>query len=557
MTTTTPTRSGYRRPLLWSRLLSATGRSALPPRTCESGYEPDLEIDLDDVTLLADHYAPLVEEPRPTLLVRTPYGRRFPWGHFLGVHLAERGYHVALVSTRGTAGSGGTFRPFRDDVADAPGVVAWLRRQDWFDGRLATIGPSYLGYTQLALAADPPPELKALVLLSPAAVPVAAAWTNGVFALQSALVAGSLVETSSHGLLASSRAALRLARRLDRAGRGQPLIESYRTATGGRAELFEAYLEHHDPDEPFWAGTDLRDDVTRPDAPVLLVSGWWDVLLDQTLDLHARLVAARREPRLLLGPWTHTSMVERAGWPVVLPEVLAFLRRHVDGEDVAVPASAVRVHVGRDGWRDLDAWPPPVEPEAWALGAGGSLSTSATPGPASVIRYDPRDPTPSAGGPVLGRDGGVADQRRVERRDDVLVHTSAPLTAPLEVLGSPRAELRLRIEGAGAHVVVRLCEVDVHGVSRNVTDGAVRVPAGAPAYGADGGEVVVPLSPAAHRFAEGHRVRVHVAAAAFPRFARSTGTDEPAGGAVRLAPVTIEVMHDPGRPSLLVLPRPA
>ena len=170
-----------------------------------------------------------------------------------------------------------------------------------------------------------------------------------------------------------------------------------------------------------------------------------------------------------------------------------FLRRHVDGEDVAVPASAVRVHVGRDGWRDLDAWPPPVEPEAWALGAGGSLSTLATPGPASVIRYDPRDPTPSAGGPVLGRDGGVADQRRIERRDDVLVHTSAPLTAPLEVLGSPRAELRLRIEGAGAHVVVRLCEVDVHGVSRNVTDGAVRVPA-APGLRRRRRGVVVPLS---------------------------------------------------------------
>ena len=117
---------------------------------------------------------------------------------------------------------------------------------------------------------------------------------------------------------------------------------------------------------------------------------------------------------------------------------------------------------------------------------------------------------------MLGRDGGVADQRRVERRGDVLLFTSAPLTAPLEVLGSPRVELRLRIEGAGAHVVVRLCEVDVHGVSRNVTDGVLRVPAGDPAYGAGGGQVVVPLSPTAHRFAEGHRVRVHVAAAAFP-----------------------------------------
>ena len=42
--------------------------------------------------------------------------------------------------------------------------MAWLRQQDWFTGVLATIGPSYLGFTQWALAADPPPELRAMVV---------------------------------------------------------------------------------------------------------------------------------------------------------------------------------------------------------------------------------------------------------------------------------------------------------------------------------------------------------------------------------------------------------
>jgi putative CocE/NonD family hydrolase len=213
------------------------------------------------------------------------------------------------------------------------------------------------------------------------------------------------------------------------------------------------------------------------------------------------------------------------------------------------------VHVGGDGWRDLDAWPPPAEVEAWALGAGGSLSTTATPGAASVIRYDPRDPTPFAGGAVLGKDGGAADQQRVERRGDVLLFTSARLEAPVEVVGTPRADLQLRIDGAGADVVVSLCDVDVRGVSRNVTDGVLRVPAAHQAYGHGGGEVV-PLSPTAHRFAAGHRIRVHVAPAAFPRFARSTGTDEPVATAEGLAPVTIELRHDPGQASVLLLPRP-
>ena len=135
---------------------------------------------------------------------------------------------------------------------------------------------------------------------------------------------------------------------------------------------------------------------------MLLVSGWWDVLLDQTLDLHARLVAARREPRLLLGPWTHTSMVERAGWPVVLPEVLAFLRRHVDGEDVAVPVAAVRVHVGGDGWRELPAWRAAAG-RARGLGAGrGRVALDVGDAGPRV-----RDPLRPSGPDAVGRRPGA------------------------------------------------------------------------------------------------------------------------------------------------------
>ena len=63
-------------------------------------------------------------------------------------------------------------------AADGLATVAWLREQDWFTGVLATIGPSYLSYVQWALAADPPPELRAMVSqagIRPARVSVPAA----------------------------------------------------------------------------------------------------------------------------------------------------------------------------------------------------------------------------------------------------------------------------------------------------------------------------------------------------------------------------------------------
>ncbi len=555
MTSTPTTSTGrYGPPPLWSRLMSRLAARDAPPTPHQALMEPGLVIPAGDVTLVADHYAPATDVPCPTLLVRSAYGRGFPWGHLFGALFAQQGFHVLVVATRGTAGSGGEFRPFRDDVADAPAVVAWLREQPWFDGRLATIGPSYLGYTQLALAVDPPPELKAMVLLAPAARPGAAAWHQGVFRLQHALVIAASIDSYHRGFGAFTRSNARMALRLRRVTRAQPLLDGYRQGTAGRrVQLFEDMLTKG-PDDDSWAGTDLRDAVAVSGPATLLVTGWWDLLLDQTLDLYARAHAAGRAPRLLVGPWTHTTMVDRAGWPVVFPAVLAFLRETlaVEPPETAGAAAAdapsahlpVRVHVGGEGWQALTSWPPPAEERRWALLPDGVLDRGAQPPPGeqSVVRYDPADPPPSVGGELPAR-GGPVDNRRLEARRDVLVLTSEPLPEPLRVAGTVRARLDLQIAGDGAHVFVRLCDVDPAGTSRNVCDGIVAVEQGDAAYSPGGGLVTVELAPTAHCFTPGHRLRLQVSGAAFPRFARSTGTWEPIATATHLQPVTLTLRH--------------
>jgi uncharacterized protein len=118
----------------------------------------------DGAVLRADVYLPASAGPHPTVLMRSPYGRGAGFALPMAVPYAERGYAVVLQSVRGTFGSGGDFSPVINEEHDGQDTVAWLRGQEWFDGRLATLGPSYLGYTQWALALDPPPELKAMVL---------------------------------------------------------------------------------------------------------------------------------------------------------------------------------------------------------------------------------------------------------------------------------------------------------------------------------------------------------------------------------------------------------
>ena len=95
---------------------------------------------------------------------------------------------MIIQSCRGTGGSGGTFQPWRHERADGQATVAWLRQQDWFTGELATIGPSYLGYTQWALAADPPPELRAMIVQVGVSAPYPLCYPGGAFALENMLI---------------------------------------------------------------------------------------------------------------------------------------------------------------------------------------------------------------------------------------------------------------------------------------------------------------------------------------------------------------------------------
>ncbi len=140
-------------------------RWGLPPASNEVRVLRGVDVPMrDGATLRADVYLPTTTGPHPTVLLRSPYGRGAGFAFPMTVPYAERGYAVVLQSVRGTFGSGGEFTPVVNEEHDGQDTVAWLRGQEWFDGRLATLGPSYLGYTQWALALDPPPELKAMVL---------------------------------------------------------------------------------------------------------------------------------------------------------------------------------------------------------------------------------------------------------------------------------------------------------------------------------------------------------------------------------------------------------
>ncbi|WP_431936918.1 CocE/NonD family hydrolase [Micromonospora sp. RP3T] len=512
----------------------------------------------DGVTLRTDHYAPDLPGAA-CVLIRTPYGRGGPM-RLLGRLVAERGHHVVIQSCRGTYGSGGEFDPLVHERDDGLDTLDWLRRQPWWTGVFGMFGASYQGFVQWAVAAEAGDELRAMVAVVTASATRDSTYAGESFALDTVLTWAELLQAQTVPWLARQWELKRGQPRLVRALAHLPLVEADRVATGVTVPFFQEWLRHHTPGADYWRARVFGDRITEVRAPVAMVSGWQDIFLPAQLDDYARLRAAGVRPRLTVGPWTHGS----PGLLVAaLREGLDWFDEHLAGRPASPGAEAarapVRVHVGGvgGGWRDLPDWPPPGTPTRWHLRPGGGLSPAPpVGGPPDRIRYDPADPTPSLGGPLLvAQRAGAVDNRPVESRPDVLTYTGEPLDDPVEVIGPVHAEIHLRSELSYLDVFVRLCDVDRRGRSWNVCDGLVRVEPGRFSTGVSGVvRVPVTLWPTAYRFAPGHRLRLQVSGGAHPRWARNPGTGEPLGTAVTLRAGWREVVHDPEHPSVLLLP---
>ncbi|WP_179468864.1 CocE/NonD family hydrolase [Mycolicibacterium vinylchloridicum] len=505
----------------------------------------------DGAVLRATHYAP-VGAPLGTIMVRGPYGRSFPSSVIYAQLYAARGYHVLLQSVRGTFGSGGDFVPMVHEADDAADTVTWLREQPWFSGHLATIGASYLGFTQWALLSDPPPELAAAVITVGPHDFHASSWGTGSFSLNDFLGWSDSMAHQEEAMPRRLAFATRAARRLERATHGLPLGNAGRDLLGAGSPWYESWIEHPHGDDPFWETMRMTSALDRCDVPVLLISGWQDLFLEQTLMQYGRLRDRGVDVAMTLGPWAHSDMTTKAGGTVA-SETLSWLGAHLAGARTAPRRNPVRVYVAHHGWIDLPDWPPPTGEGVLYLQPGGRLAAAAPPDDAmpSTFRYDPADPTPTVGGRPLTQNSGYQDDSVLARRTDVLSFTSGPLDADLYVFGNPLVELAHEADIDHVDVFVRISEVDARGRSRNVSDGYQRLTE------ARTGPVRVELDAVAHRFPAGTQIRVLIAGGSHPRYARNLGTGEPVLTGRRMVPAVHTVHHGAGGLSKLILPASA
>jgi hypothetical protein len=542
----------------------------LPPARYEVGVETHLRVPMPDgITLEAEHYYPLAEGSFPTILIRTPYGlstdnpglnttaTNFPVQRFV-----ERGYHVIIQSVRGRFGSEGRWLPFFNEEADGRATIAWVAQQPWFNGSLGLFGGSYVGYTQWAVAADAPSCVKALVpSITTANLPGVMLPVDHTLALDTTArwTLVTLGPTFTPSALQNLWLLLPAGqdRYLAEAFQHLPLNEIDEAICGRPLDFYRDWLEHPTRSDPHWQPVDFRRKLDRITAPMHLITGWYDLFTRDQLADYQLLKAAGQRPYLTVGATNHMSM---GNFIANAQEGLAWFDAYLKNDPSHLRPHPVRICImgsGREAWREMDDWPPPAQEARYFLQSRQRLAIDQ---PAEVSLpdryiYDPGNPTPAIGGPLLSFSAGPHDQRSLESRSDVLIYTTEPLREEIEVIGSPRVELYVRSSLPHTDFVARLCDVQPDGRSINLCDGFVRLAPGQGEPQPDGSlKITIELWPTANCFRRGHRLRLHVCSGAHPRLSRNLGLGEPLATATEWRGSEQLIYHDAAHPSVLILP---
>jgi putative CocE/NonD family hydrolase len=353
---------------------------------------------------------------------------------------------------------------------------------------------------------------------------------------------------------------------------------------------FYREIIRHNRFDDFWKAYSMKEKYGEVETPAYFMTGWYDNLVHEEFKCfrgwttRARSPEARRLSKILVGPWRHAGMGSAAPFGDIdfgpeaqqdlIAEHLRWYDQRLRGLDTGIDDEPpVRIFVmGANDWRSESQWPPAhVQYRQVYLHSGGRANSRFGDGrldftlpdsePADTFDYDPRDPVPTHGGQSMFVDNtGPRDRRSIERRDDVLVYTTQPLPADLEVTGE--VELVLYAASSAPDTDFTAAVIDVHPDTKaiHICEGIIR------ARFRDSYESPTLIEPSkiysyrfslwetSNLFRAGHCIRLEVSSSNFPRFDRNLNTGTEPGLDDRMAVARQTIYHDARRASHLVLP---
>ncbi len=440
----------------------------------------------DGVELYTAVYTPIdTSKTYPFMMLRTPYACN-PYGadrytDWFGptADFAREGYIFVCQDVRGRMMSEGQFINMRphvptkrgpqdvDESTDTFDTIEWLLANvEGHNGRVGQWGNSYPGFYCSAGMIDSHPALKAV---SPNA-PIAD-WFfddmhhNGAFTLGMTFPFFAIFgqprpePTTERGELFDFGTPDAYQFFLDLGP-----VRNVETRIFEGDVAFWTEMAKHPNYDRFWKSRNILPHLKKISAAVLTVGGLFDAE-DLYGPFHTYRAIEEQNPGifnvLVMGPWRHGTWLSRDGqnlgpadfgFPTaeVFREraMIPFFRHFLKGEgEIDLPEAWI-FETGANRWREFDQWPPKgVEPTAFFLGIGGSLSAEAPTGDDhqafEEFPSDPAHPVPYT--PAISTRWNseymVEDQRFAARRPDVLVFRSEALEEDLTLAGPITARL--------------------------------------------------------------------------------------------------------------------
>ena len=444
----------------------------------------------DGIKLAADIYFPALGGAQapgtfPVILERTPYNKAAPMQVTKGKYFARRGYVCVIQDVRGRFASEGEWYAFAKEADDGYTTVEWLGAQPWSTGKVGTMGDSYAGSDQSALATLNPPHLATMIVAVGASNYYHSSMRhNGALEQRFLIYAFRMAATSKE---AEVDPALKTALQQVLMEKVPEMVRQFPLKAGTtllrRLPSYERWamdvLTRADYDD-YWKGfrgytpSEYYDE--HADVPTLYWGGWYDSYARNTTESYVRLSALKQSPQyLLMGPWTHGQYEvtyagdldfgaeahvnyldmkllwfdhwlkglrsEAADWSPVRFFTMGTGdgRRVIQGAPGGPGDFPGRIHHG-GYWRNAPDWPlPETCYTPYYLHGDGALSPDRPPASAaepSRFTFDPRNPVPTIGGGISAVDDtmqpGGFDQRG--RTDFFGCQDTLPLNARPDVL---------------------------------------------------------------------------------------------------------------------------
>ncbi|MFL6746867.1 MAG: CocE/NonD family hydrolase [Sphingomicrobium sp.] len=499
-------------------LLPLLALASAPPPARVTPMTPDVVAKYDPVLAEADYVKRVAMVPMrdgtklytviimkkgtrngPILLSRTPYDakgstNRTPSQSVIDIlpimykEFVNDGYIIVQQDIRGLHNSEGQFvmnRPIVgplnntgiDESTDAYDAIDWLvKNVPESNGRVGTIGSSYLGFLTLASEINPHPALKAAVPQSP----MVDGWMGDDWFHNGAFRTGGLdfAVSQSTGKAEGSGLAkgpgddytryLEAGSMADYARRLN--IENYPFVQ----KLFQnpAYTE-------FWSGQAVDKWMAAHPltVPTLIEVGQWDQEDSYGGPAVYKALKEKYEGsgllHLAIGPWRHsganhygyelgditftgdTAQEWRQKW--VKPFFDHYLK---DAPDPKTP-NVLTYATGINEWQTSPRWPMGTLTPLY-LGPNGAAGFDAPAAGHDDYVSDPAKPVPYLPRPIGGgqwKTWLVTDQRFVDGRPDVISYTTAPLTKGVHIMGAPQVDLYAATTGTDSDWVVKLIDV--------------------------------------------------------------------------------------------------